>query len=416
MKRALHGECETMGQMLLIIGAIVLTLPGVFLRLTGTAVDPRAASAIYGMAVVGAAFLLSWAAEVAQRDIPRSLALTILALIAVLPEYAVDMYLTWRAAGNPQTYGPLALVNMTGANRLLIGIGWPTVVLIYWLRARRAGQRVSGVTIDSGQAVEVSFLGLATLYSFVIPLKGTLAIVDMVILVTLFGCYAWRVASAGHVEPDLVGPARVIGSLANGPRRLVTVLFFLIAGAVIFLVAEPFAESLIAAGVALGLDRRTLVQWLAPLASETPEFIITSLFAWRLLGAASLGALVSSKVNQWTLLVGTIPLVFNLASYVIGKPVPRALVLDRVQRADLLVTSAQSTFAVAVLLGLHLSLFEAGLLAGLFLVHFFIPDAHTAITVSYLALSLIFAFRNRSQIADLLRGLRSSAAIPDVEG
>ena len=405
-----------MRQMLLIAGAIVLILPGMFLQLVGTPSDPLTGSLVYGMAVVGAAFLLSWAAEVAQRDIPRSLALTILALIAVLPEYAVDMYLTWRAAGNPQIYGPLALVNMTGANRLLIGIGWPTVVLVYWLRARRIGRRVTGVTIDPDQTVDVAFLGLATLYSFVIPLKGTLSIVDMVVLVALFGLYAWRVSKAGHVEPDLIGPARLIGNLANTPRRLITALFFLIAAAAIFLVAEPFAESLIAAGVTLGLDRRTLVQWLAPLASEAPEFIITSLFAWRLLGAASLGALVSSKVNQWTLLVGTIPLVFNIASYVIGRPVPRELVLDQVQRADLLVTSAQSVFAVAVLLGMHLSLFEAGLLAGLFLVHFFIPDAHMAITVSYLVLSLIFAFRNRNQIADLLRRLTSSASIPNVEG
>ena len=97
-----------MAQILFIIGAIVMTLPGVFLRVTGTHLDPLTASLLYGLAVVGAAFLLSWAAEVAQHDIPRSLALTILALIAVLPEYAVDMYLTWRAAGDPQTYAPLA--------------------------------------------------------------------------------------------------------------------------------------------------------------------------------------------------------------------------------------------------------------------------------------------------------------------
>src|SRR5215212_1970590 len=129
-----------MGQILLIIGAILLAVPGVLLRLLGIHIDPLVDSLIYALAVVGAAFLLSWAAEVAQHDIPRALALTILALIAVLPEYAVDMYLAWQAAGNPTEYGPLALVNMTGANRLLIGIGWPMVVLLYWLRSRRLGK------------------------------------------------------------------------------------------------------------------------------------------------------------------------------------------------------------------------------------------------------------------------------------
>ncbi len=387
------------------IGAIVLTLPGIALRLFGIHINPLADAAIFGMAVVGAAFLLSWAAEVAQHDIPRALALTILALIAVLPEYAVDMYLAWRAADDPATYGPLALVNMTGANRLLIGLGWPTVVFLYWWKSRRVGKPSTGITLDEGQNTEILFLGLATLYSFILPIKGTLDLIDVAVLVTIFGFYAWQVSKSAHVEPDLIGPARVIGELADGPRRLVTVLFLAIAGFAIFMVAEPFAESLIDAGVDLGFDRRTLVQWLAPLASEAPEFLITGIFAWRLLGAASLGALVSSKVNQWTLLVGTVPLVFNLASYVIGKPVPTALQLDQVQRDDLLLTSAQSAFAVAMLLGLHLSIYEAAALVVLFLVQLVIPSTHTPITIIYIVLAIFFAFRNRSQIREAVRGL-----------
>ncbi len=380
-----------MAQVVLIIAAILLTIPGAALRLLGMHIDPLVDSGIYGLAVVGAAFLLSWGAEVAQHDIPRSLALTILALIAVLPEYAVDMYLAWQAAGDPATYGPLALVNMS-------------------LRARKAGRRADGITLDEGQNTEILFLGLATLYSFLIPIKGTLDLIDVAVLVTIFGFYAWQVSKAEQVEPELIGPARVIGGLPDLPRRLITVLFFAIAGAAIVLVAEPFAESLIAAGTELGFDRRTLVQWLAPLASETPEFIITGIFAARLLGAAALGALVSSKVNQWTLLVGTVPLVFNLASYVIGKPVPAVLRLDHVQRDDLLLTSAQSAFAVAMLLGLHLSLWEAAMLTGLFLIQLIVPQTHTAVTIVYLVLSVFFVVRNRTQIAEAVRGLRRPAS------
>ena len=67
--------------------------------------------------------MLSWAAEVAQLDIPQALALALLALIAVLPEYAVDMYFAWMAGKNP-SYTAFATANMTGANRLLIGVGW----------------------------------------------------------------------------------------------------------------------------------------------------------------------------------------------------------------------------------------------------------------------------------------------------
>ncbi len=402
-----------MGRILLIVGAVLLTIPGMAFRLTHTHIDPLIDSAIYGLAVLGAAFMLSWAAEVAQNDIPRALALTILALIAVLPEYAVDMYLAWRAADDPATYGPLALVNMTGANRLLIGLGWPVVVLIFWLRTRRLKQLRPGIALDHGQNVEILFLGIATLYSFLIPLKGTLDLVDVVIVVAIFGVYAWQVAKAEHVEPDLIGPARLLGDLPDTPRRLATFGLFALSGVAIFLVAEPFAESLIAAGIALGLDRRTLVQWLAPLASEAPEFIITGMFAWRLLGAAALGALVSSKVNQWTLLVGTVPLVYNIASSVIRKPVPATLELDAVQRVDLLLTSAQSYFAVAMLLGLHLSLWEAALLAGLFLTQLFVPGTDLIVTGIYLLLGTFFIIRNRSSIVDALRSIRSGRVAQD---
>src|SRR5436190_20050837 len=123
------GDKNCMVQILFIIGAVLMTLPGVFLRVTGAHLDPLLAALLFGLAVVGASFLLSWAAEVAQHDIPQALALTILALIAVMPEYAVDMYLAFQAGRDPTSkYGVLALANMTGANRLLIGLAWPMVV------------------------------------------------------------------------------------------------------------------------------------------------------------------------------------------------------------------------------------------------------------------------------------------------
>ena len=67
----------------------------------------------------------------------------------------------------------------------------------------------------------------------------------------------------------------------------------------------------------LGISEFFLVQWLAPLASEAPELLIAGLYAWRLNTNAGLGTLVSSKVNQWTLLVGTLPIVFSIAA---GRP------------------------------------------------------------------------------------------------
>ncbi len=101
-------------------------------------------------------------------------------------------------------------------------------------------------------------------------------------------------------------------------RRILVMVILCFSGGIIFISAEPFAESLIAAGKGWGIDEFFLVQWLAPLASEAPEFIIAALWTWRGDAAAGLGALISSKVNQWTLLVGTIPLVYSISLGHIG--------------------------------------------------------------------------------------------------
>jgi len=58
-------------------------------------------TALAGLAIMSAAFLLLWACDAAQADISQALALAAVALISVLPEYAVDMYFTWQAGQHP---------------------------------------------------------------------------------------------------------------------------------------------------------------------------------------------------------------------------------------------------------------------------------------------------------------------------
>src|SRR4051794_20328638 len=253
------------------IVAVAVTLPWLFLRFQGFHGDPAVIAAFSGLAIVGAAFLLSWAAEAFEKDVSQALALALLALIAVLPEYAVDMVFAWNAASDPSQAG-YAVANMTGANRLLIGVGWSAIVLVAWLRFR-----ARKVTLERGQAIELAILLLATLYAFTIPLRGGLSLFDTVVFVALFGLYTWAAARAESHEPELVGPARLVGNLATGPRRLWTMLLFLFAAGAIFASAEPFAEGLVESGLRFGIDEFLLVQWLAPLASETPEFLVAIL-------------------------------------------------------------------------------------------------------------------------------------------
>lgn len=394
--------------------AIGVTVPGILLRLLHPELPHAAEALLYGVAIVGAAFLLSWAAEVAQLDISAGLAIAALAFIAVLPEYAVDMVFAFKAGNAVEAYGTvchppatagedacsLALANMTGANRLLIGIGWSLVVFIAVYRSRARPPALTEVRLARPHAVEVSFLALATLYSLTLPLKHTITLVDAAVLVSIFVAYTIRVSRAPAEEPHLVGPARLIGTFTVSRRRASVVSMFLFSALVIVLCAEPFAEALVQTGRQFGISEFLLVQWLAPLASEAPELLVAGLYAWRLNTNAALGTLVSSKVNQWTLLVGTLPIVFAIASS--GHS---GLPIDAHQREELLLTAAQSFFAIAVLASLSISTREAALLFGLFWAQFLIGAAvpesladveRIGVSLAYLALGLgIFASQRR---------------------
>jgi cation:H+ antiporter len=352
--------------------AAALTLPGVVLRLGGEHPSEAAGAAIFGIAVVGAAFLLAWGAEALELDVSRGLALAVLALIAVLPEYAVDFTFAWKAGSDPETYAPLALANMTGGNRLLIGIGWPLVVLLAAWRLRSIARRRgytgdvdTEVRLDRPHAIEVGFLVLATAYSLTLPLKNHLTLFDAAILVSLYLAYAIRISRSPAEEPELVGPAQLFGVLSTTRRRVTVGVLLGYAALAIVLCAEPFAESLVETGEQFGVSTFLLVQWLAPLASEAPELLVAAMFAWRLRTNSGLGTLVSSKVNQWTLLVGTLPIVFVIAGGALS-----GLPLDTRQREELFLTAAQSAFAVAVLVSRSISVREALALLGLFLGQF----------------------------------------------
>jgi len=56
---------------LAIVIALVITIPGVLLRLGAFGADAPTSALLYGISIVGAAFLLSWAAEAVQIDISQ---------------------------------------------------------------------------------------------------------------------------------------------------------------------------------------------------------------------------------------------------------------------------------------------------------------------------------------------------------
>jgi len=235
------------------------------------------------------------------------------------------------------------------------------------------------------------------------------------VLIGLFVAYLVRIARAPAEPPHLVGPSELIGKLPKVQRRVVVGLMLAFAAGVILASAEGFAEALVHTGAQFGIDEFLLVQWLAPLASEAPELLIAGLFAWRLNTNAALGALLSSKVNQWTLLVGSLPIVFAISSSSL-----HGLPLDTLQREELFLTAAQSAFAVAVLANRSISVKEALMLLGLFLSQFVLGAAlpesvreleRITVGIAYLVLAAVIIARNRGAFPRVLRdGLRVPVA------
>ena len=98
----------------------------------------------------------------------------------MLPEYAVDVTFAWKAGKDP-SYAAFATANMTGGNRLIIGLGWAVVVGIFVYRTRGSILKLAEI-----HRVEVGVLAIATLYSFVFPFRGGITLLDAAFLVSAF--------------------------------------------------------------------------------------------------------------------------------------------------------------------------------------------------------------------------------------
>ena len=101
----------------------------------------------------------------------------------------------------------------------------------------------------------------------------------------------------------------------------------------------------------------------------------------------ALGTLVSSKINQWTLLVAMLP-------------------LDDRQREEILLTAAQSLFAVSLLLDLRLSLIGAATLFGLFVTQMLLPETRGIITYAYFGLTALTVVLARGRVLNAFAWLR----------
>ncbi|MBI4875196.1 MAG: hypothetical protein HY822_11245 [Acidobacteria bacterium] len=316
-------------------------------------------------AILLAAMVIAWAAESAQFFIAQGFALAILAWLQTLPEFAVEAVLAWKQQV------PLLMANLTGALRLLTGLAWP---MIYFTAAMfyraRTGRRLRKIVLSDGHSVEVVGLAVPLAYFAFIWWKGSLGLIDAGVLVAIYAAYLLVLAKMPPEEEEGIEDLELIPRTIVKSRKPVRIFLigalFLTGGLLIYFMAEPFLGSLLAISAMLGVPSFVFVQWVAPFVSEFPEKV--SAFYWaRTVNKASMALMnmVSSNINQWTLLAAMLPLVYS-----ISRGTPSVIVFDEQQSLEVLMTLGQSLVGMLFLLNMELAWWEAAALFGLWGIQF----------------------------------------------
>jgi len=323
--------------------------------------------------------LIAWAAEAAQFFVAQGVALAILAWLQTLPEFAVEAVLAWKQQV------PLLLANLTGALRLLTGLGWPMIYAVAaYFHRRKTGNRMGTIQLKDEHCVEVIGLFAALAWGFVVWAKGSLDVIDAAVLIAVYCVYLWvlrrmPVAAEEAIE-DLDFVPRTIVKAPRHLRIAGIVALFAAGGGLIYFTAESFLASLLAVSASIGIPNFVFVQWVAPFVSEFPEKV--SAFYWaRTVERASMALMnmVSSNINQWTLLAAMLPIVYSMSRGSIS-----AIPLDDQQELELLLTLGQSLLSAVMLLDMRLKWWEAAGLFGLWAVQFaFTTAVHDVVMATY---------------------------------
>jgi cation:H+ antiporter len=348
---------------------------------------PSALSSLWTFpSILLSAFVIAWGAEAAQFLISQGLALAILAWLQTMPEFAVEAVIAWQAGKDPSKMH-LAIANFTGSLRLLVGLGWP---MIYFVAAAFR-RKLIAIRLDDEHAVEIFGLFLPIAYFTLIWWKGTLTVWDAFPLTACYVAYLWVLwkipprESSEEALDDLGYIPRKALSLRPLHRNIAIWMLFIVGGLILYFSAHPFLDSMLALAGAFGVSTFVFVQWVAPFLSEFPEKLSAFYWARRVSTAnVALMNMVSSNINQWSILSAMIPILFVISA---GRLQP--LVFNDFQRQEILLTILQSFLGFLLLLNLELKLHEAAILFVFWFVQFVVPSWREAMIYVYLGWCLI---------------------------
>jgi cation:H+ antiporter len=204
-----------------------------------------------------------------------------------------------------------------------------------------------------------------------------------------------------HEEAEDLGIVpRAVMRMRPGLRGTAILALFAGGGLILYYVTHPFVDSLKSLALTAGISEFVFIQWVAPFLSEFPEKV--SAFKWASTvrhAPMALMNMVSSNINQWTVLAAMIPVVY---SFSVGHVV--AVHFDGMQREEILLTILQSLLGMILLLNMRYSMGEAFILFVLWFIQFVFPHVREEILYVYAVLIVI-------GLAQVLRGRRSLEAL-----
>ena len=298
----------------------------------------------------------------------------------------------------------LVTANFTGSLRLFVGLGWPMVYFVAFFFGKRKGIKPVSWTIhlEDEQSIAVLTLLPAIFYFSWIYFKSTLTLWDAAVLAAIYFTYLFLLSKMPPQEAEEMedlGPVpRAIMKLPKKNGLWTIALLFVAGGAILWFTAHPFLDSMLAVAVTFGVSEFVFVQWLAPFLSEFPEQLSAYRWARSVKKAPmALANFVSSSINQWTILVATVPVIYS-----IGLGHPGHIAFDEHQKVEILLTIVQSYLGFLFLVSMDFALFEAVGLFGLWLCQFLVPSVREEIVWVYGAwaafetLRLILCFKERN--------------------
>jgi cation:H+ antiporter len=349
---------------------------GVVVHVMGSFLPVQVAAVGLGVGVIGAAFLLAWAADAGEAVFSGGLVLASVALIAVLPEFIIEIRFAFIQQAE------LVTANLTGATRLLL-TGATALPLLVAFLAHRRGEAAAPMELADNRRLELGILLITAIFAIHIVVRGGLTIFDAIVLIALYLLYARRVQGTSGEEPAVVGVPAGLLTLTPRYQRLAIMALIVVGAAVVVVIANPFADALLETGTSLGIDPYLMIQSVVPAATEAPELVIVAVLVANHRPAQGLALFLASSVSQWTLGLGLLPLAYLAGGGGLTMP------LAAREQLEVGFTIALTLFVVAALATLRPARVDAFLITGVFLVQLIYPAPFVRFAAGFVL--LVFA-------------------------